>query len=248
MTDKTVSPELSIVIPCYNEELRLPETIEEICSYARTCGESWEVVLVDDGSCDGTAKLLADVDTSPLAKQVIVFPQNRGKGAAVRIGATNARGKLVLLDDADGATPIKEVERLRKAIQNGADVAIGSRAISSQDTVVVGTVHRKIMGRVFNYFVSLIIGPGFADTQCGFKLFTRQAAEKIFPLQQNDGFSFDVEILYLARKLGFKIAEVAINWHDVPRSKVRIVRDSLGMAFDVVKLRVRDLCGGYRLS
>lgn len=240
--------DLSLVIPCYNEEERLPSTISEISRYVSEKQLRWEIIFVDDGSTDGTVAFLQGIDTAPMKKKVLIFPKNRGKGAAVRFGAINAEGNLLLFADADGATPIEEVERLERAIAQGADIAIGSRAVPSSETKVVGTLHRKIMGRIFNFFVSLIIGRGFADTQCGFKLFRSEVAKKLFALQKNEGFSFDVEILFLARKLGFRISELAINWHDVPRSKVRIVRDSLKMGIDVLQLQARYLLGSYDLK
>jgi len=157
----------------------------------------------------------------------------------------NALGALILYDDADGASPIEEFARLEAAMNLGADIAIGSRAIFAADTAVKTIFIRKAMGRVFNLLVNLLLLPQITDTQCGFKLFRRAVARRIFSQQHADGFSFDVEILFLAKRAGFKITEVPINWTNVPGSKVNLIKDSLLMFIDVVRFRLRDLFGGY---
>ena len=176
---------------------------------------------------------------------MLTYPANRGKGYAVRFGMFNARGRYLLFNDADGASPIPEVERLFAAIEDGADVAIGSRAMFSRETDVQTVWYRKFLGRVFNAYVNIIILPGIADTQCGFKMFSRKAAKFIFRRQKAERFSFDVELLYLARKAGYVIAEVPINWTNVAGSKVNLVKDSLAMGWDLTKFRLRDFFGGY---
>jgi dolichyl-phosphate beta-glucosyltransferase len=157
----------------------------------------------------------------------------------------NALGALILYNDADGASPIEELARLEESMNRGADVAIGSRALHSDETAVRTIFIRKAMGRVFNGLVNLLLLPQIADTQCGFKLFRRSVARELFSRQRADGFSFDVEILFLARRLNFVVKEVPINWTNIPGSKVNLVKDSTLMFLDVVRFRLRDLFGGY---
>jgi dolichyl-phosphate beta-glucosyltransferase len=151
----------------------------------------------------------------------------------------------VIYADADGATPFSEIERLITAIKEGADIAIGSRALKTKDTSINTVWYRKVMGRVFNGIVNLVVLPGVSDTQCGFKLFTREAAFKVVNLQKEERFSFDVELLYLARKFGYQIKEVAVNWHNVPGSKVRLVNDSAKMFVDIFRIKCRSALGSY---
>ena len=157
-----------------------------------------------------------------------------------------ATGALRLFTDADGATPIKEVERLRKAIEAGAAVAVASRALQDESRSVATRLHRKLMGTIFNWIVRTLAVKGISDTQCGFKLFTAEAAIAVFSLQRIAGFGFDVEVLYLCSKRGFRITEVPVNWSDVKGSKVRLVRDSLRMFGDILKVRLNDWRGAYR--
>ncbi|GFO61010.1 glycosyl transferase [Geomonas silvestris] len=240
------SPHLSVVIPSYNEELRLPRYLDEVCQYLEGRGCAYEVLVVDDGSQDGTAAVVEKAMSRYRHLQLLRLPENRGKGAAVRAGMLQTTGKLRLFADADGATPIAELERLELAIADGADLAIGSRAIKGKTTRVRGTLHRKIMGTIFNAVVQVLAVPGLQDTQCGFKLFTDTAVRRTFSLQMLDDFGFDVEILYLARKGGLSIAEVPVNWVDIPGTKVDLVRDSLRMLRDILAVRGNDLRCLYR--
>jgi dolichyl-phosphate beta-glucosyltransferase len=170
--------------------------------------------------------------------RLIQLPRNYGKGHAVRLGVLNSRGASILFADADGATPIQEFERLAAALHDGADIAIGSRALASSETKVATSLHRRLFGRVFNKCVNLILLPSIADTQCGFKIFTRKAALFLFRRQRADRFSFDVELLYMAHKANLNIKEVPINWKNVPGSKVNLILDSLSMFRDVFRFRV----------
>jgi len=237
--------DLSVVIPAYNEEHRLPQTLLSILEYFDARKLSYEVIVVDDGSRDSTAKVVRQFSRLSPQVKLLMCPRNRGKGYAVRLGMMNALGALILYDDADGASPIEEFARLEAAMNLGADIAIGSRAIFAADTAVKTIFIRKAMGRVFNLLVNLLLLPQITDTQCGFKLFRRAVARRIFSQQHADGFSFDVEILFLAKRAGFKITEVPINWTNVPGSKVNLIKDSLLMFIDVVRFRLRDLFGGY---
>lgn len=244
--------DLSVIIPAYNEETRLGKSLHSVRNYLEERGLSFEVLVVDDGSTDRTSEIVrafARHFSFRNGKLILLrYENNRGKGYAVRHGIKQARGKLLLLYDSDGATPIHEFERLEPAIQGGADVVIGSRAMSSKNTAVHSVWYRKWMGRLFNGLVNFLILPGIADTQCGFKLFTKQAATQIFSLQTAERFSFDVEILFIARKLGFEISEVPVNWTNIPGSKVNLIGDSISMFRDILKFRYFSLINRYRVS
>lgn len=237
--------DLSVVIPAYNEEMRLPRTLLAAREIFGKRPLRFEILVVDDGSKDGTPNVVHSMSEISPEIRLLTYPANRGKGYAVRFGMLNAMGKRVLFCDADGATPFTELDRLMGALDAGADIAIGSRALYSQQTAVATLWYRRVIGRIFNGIVNVSILPGIADTQCGFKLFSAETIRPIFTRQRMDGFSFDVEILYLARKAGFKIVEVPVNWANVPGSKVHLIKDSLRMLRDVIKVRLRDLFGGY---
>lgn len=239
------SVDISIIIPAFNEESRLPKTLLSVRDYFEARGGSYEVLVVDDGSRDDTSKVVRQFEKLTTNIRLLSYPENHGKGYAVRLGMLSARGRRLLFNDADGSTPIAEIERLERALDAGAHIAIGSRAMFSKDTHIETVWYRKVLGRTFNAFVNMLILPGIADTQCGFKLFVREAAELLFARQRADRFSFDVELLFLARRAGFSIAEVPINWTNVPGSKVNLIRDSLLMFRDILKFRLCDLFGGY---
>lgn len=239
------TPFLSFIIPAYNEEQRLPSYLERVIGFFAGEPYSCEVIVVDDGSSDGTAALVKALMARHSSLRLEMLPRNRGKGFAVKTGMIAAKGQLRVFADADGATPVEEIRRLLEANGNGADIAIGSRAIKSGHCVVKGRLHRKIMGTVFNGLIRALAVRGINDTQCGFKLFTASAAENIFPRQKITGFGFDVEILFLARRLGYMVAEVPVNWADVGGTKVRLVRDSLRMFGEVLRIRLTNITGGY---
>lgn len=214
------APWLSIVIPAYNEEKRILPTLVSIVRYLHARRIPAEVLVVDDGSRDRTAAVVRALGAEHAEVRLISQPANRGKGAAVRTGVLASKGRWVLFDDADGATPIEEVERLLCEAARGASVAIGSRALAAADVRVEKKAARVAAGRLFAFIVNLVAVPGVGDTQCGFKLFERQVADEIFSQQRLERFGFDVEILYLARRAGHRIAEVPVNWTDVGGSKV----------------------------
>jgi dolichyl-phosphate beta-glucosyltransferase len=238
--------ELSVIIPAYNEERRLPAYLGEILAYLEAQPFSSEVIIVDDGSQDGTAEMVERFGAENSKVQLIRLPQNRGKGHAVKTGMLKACGKLRLFADADGATPITELAGLKKAIEAGADAAVASRALHDDSHIVQTKFHRKLIGTIFNFIVRSLTVKGINDTQCGFKLFTRESANAVFPQQQICDFGFDVEILYLCRKKGYRVVEVPVNWSDVPGTKVRLIRDSLRMFKDVIKIRMNDWHGIYQ--
>lgn len=232
-------PYLSIIIPAYNEEKRLPATLASIQDYLASVPWNWELLVVDDGSRDQTTHAAHTAFRSPRCR-IIESPRNQGKGAAIRLGMLQATGKFRLFTDADNSTPIEEVEKLLEVMKrHRAHVAIASRALPGSELEQRQPFHREMMGRAFNLIVRTIALPGIHDTQCGFKMFTAKAAEEIFPRQQMPGFSFDVELLLLARQHGFRIAEVPVRWIDNPDSRVSPVKDSLRVFRDVVRIRWR---------
>lgn len=238
----------SVVIPAYNEELRLPSTLESVCNYLATRDGANEVIVVSDGSTDGTDRVVESAKAKYPFLKLLSYKKNHGKGFALRYGVLNSAGAVVLINDADGSTPIQELARLESEIKNGADVVIGSRALHSAETKVKTVWYRKIIGRTFATLVNILIVSGIADTQCGFKLFTREAADKLFSRQRSEKFSFDVELLFLARKMKMVIAEVPVNWTNTPGSKVNLVRDSLEMFLDIIRFRLMALSGVYEKS
>ena len=237
--------DLSIVIPAYDEEAYLPATVAAARQYLEGCGRTYEILVVDDGSQDRTYTIAKGLAAEDPRIRALANGVNCGKGYTVRAGMRAARGKLKLFMDADGSTAISELPRLEEKIAAGYQVVIGSRALPSAETKIEARWYRVVMGRVFNFLVTVLIVPGLTDTQCGFKLFTREAAERIFALQTAERFSFDVELLLLARVLGFKIAEVPVNWRHMPGSSVHLVRDSLAMFCDLFRFRWYYLIGRY---
>lgn len=228
--------ELSIVIPAYNEQVRLPPTVLETLRWCATRNLEFEIIIVDDGSRDETLALARIFEESDFRVRALACP-HMGKGAAVRMGMLNARGLCVLFMDADRATPLDEIPKLLAAIQDGHDVAIGSRAQRSGEVEVKRSFGRSLVGRTFSFFVNVFALRGIADTQCGFKMFRRDAAAAVFGKQKLDGFAFDVEILLIARRLSLAIAEVSVNWTAQPGSKLNLVSDSVKMLWDICHVR-----------
>jgi len=233
----TMRPDLTVIVPCYNEAERLPVTLPRLVEYLDRRGGSYEILIVDDGSDDATAAV-AERLGGP-AVRVLAYRPNRGKGYAIRYGAAHARGALVLFSDADLSTPIEEVERLQAVLETGYDVAIGSRALAQSRLERRQPWWRERLGRLFNGVVRLLGLRRYHDTQCGFKLFTRAAARAIFPNLAIDRWTFDVEALLVAEKLGLRVAEVPVTWIDSPDSRVHVLRDSVRTVVDLIRIRVR---------
>jgi len=233
------SPRWSVVIPAYNEADRLPRYLQDVVAHFDGRGERYEVLVVDDGSRDATADRVRELAAVYPAIALVCTPNNRGKGHAVRTGMRAARGAWRLMADADGATPIVEVKRLEAAVQAGADIAVGSRALADPSVAVLARPHRRLAGVLF-HVVSRAVGVvGVIDTQCGFKLFRGPVADDVFAAVTTDGFGFDVEMLLVARRRGYRIAEVAVNWTDQPGSKVSVLTDGPRMLAQVVAARIR---------
>src|SRR5579859_5715509 len=240
------SPELSVVIPAFNEELRLPATLERIAAYLKDSRRDVEVLVVDDGSKDRTAAVAESFRSKIPTLRVVPNGVNRGKGYSVRHGVQEARGRIVLFTDADLSAPIEEADKLVDALQHF-DVAIGSRAVNRSLITVHESPFREFAGIIFNRIVRVILRLPFVDTQCGFKAFQREKCKVIFEQQTIERFGFDPELLYLARHHELRIAEVAVRWSHSPATKVNMLRDSVQMFLDVVIIRWNSLRGRYRV-
>jgi glycosyltransferase involved in cell wall biosynthesis len=238
---------ISIVIPAYNEEKRLPVTLERVnCYLARGGWEFSEVLVVDDGSRDGTAAIAEDFATRKPSIRVLRNPGNRGKGYSVRHGMLEAKGEWTLFTDADLSSPLEELDKLWSAVrETGAQVAIGSRALDRSLIGIHQPVLRESAGKLFNLAVRVITGLPFWDTQCGFKLFETGVAREIFRRQQLERFGFDVEVLFIARKLGYRVTEVPVRWNDVAGTKVGTL-SGLSAFLDPLRVRINQLKGKYR--
>jgi dolichyl-phosphate beta-glucosyltransferase len=243
----SVPPELSIVIPSFNEELRLPVTLADISAYIRTSKRETEVIVVDDGSTDRTADVANSFRGQIHRLRVVANKKNRGKGYSVRLGMLEARGSIVLFTDADLSAPIGETDKLLAALADH-DVAIGSRALNRSLISVHQSVFREYAGIVFNLIVRAILRLPFVDTQCGFKAFRRERCRVIFQQQRIERFGFDPELLYLARHHGLSAAEIPVRWAHSPATKVSMWRDSIQMFLDVFIIRWNALTGRYPRS
>jgi dolichyl-phosphate beta-glucosyltransferase len=243
-----VEPELSIVIPAFNEEKRLGRTLTRIRDYFDThpAGPGGiEIIVVDDGSTDATARLVEECAGQVPSLRLISNGENRGKGYSVRHGMLEARGRIALFTDADLSSPIEESEKLLTAIRAGNDIAIGSRALDRSLIAVHQSRFRETAGVIFNGLVRLFTGLPFEDTQCGFKAFVREQSRIIFEQQRTERFGFDPEILFLARRHGLRSVEVPVQWAHDPATKVHVLRDSLLMFADLIYIRWNALAGHY---
>jgi dolichyl-phosphate beta-glucosyltransferase len=238
---------ISIVIPAYNEQARLPETLRRVERYLQESGWDFhEILVVDDGSTDLTADAAMSFASSNPNVRVLRNSENRGKGFSVRHGMLEARGEWRLFSDADLSTPIEELEKLWRAVAQGKDqVAIGSRAINPSLIGIHQPGYRETLGRIFNLVMRIATGLAIADTQCGFKLFHRNVAEEVFPRQKQERFGFDAEVLYIAARRGYSIAEIPVRWNHVEGSKVGMLT-GLHAFVELLGIRLNSLRGRYR--
>lgn len=238
-------PAYSIVIPAYNESARLGATLEKVAAYIAQNNLDAEVLVVNDGSRDNTAEIIRNFAACNPAIRLLENPGNRGKGYSVRNGMLNARGRILLFSDADLSSPIEEFSKLLEALNDGADIVIGSRWVNPKLQTQRQPLHRQLFGRVFNLLLRTTLGLQFHDTQCGFKAFKRRAAEAVFPQQRIERWGFDPEILFLARKMGFVVREVPVVWGHSGGARINPVLDGARMFGEMLRVRWYDVSGKY---
>jgi len=231
------SIELSVVVPAYNEEARLEPGLRQALDYLARRGAPYELLVVDDGSRDGTSRVAATFAGEGV--RVLRHERNRGKGAAVRTGLLASRGRKVLVSDADFSTPIEEVEKLERFLQDGTPLVIGSRGLADSQVRQRQPFYREMMGKTFNRLIRLFGVRGIRDTQCGFKLARGDEGRRLAAELKIDGFAYDVELIWLARRRGYRVAEVGVIWVNSPDSRVDPIRSSFSMFRDVITMRLR---------
>ena len=238
----------SIIIPAYNESVRIIPTLDRVLAYIQQQGWEAEIVVVNDGSRDDTAELVRDYARGSAGVRLVENPGNRGKGYSVRNGILHARGAVVLFTDADLSSPIEEASKLVDSIHQGNDVAIGSRWLRADLQTTRQPLYRQILGRAFNLALKVVLGLSFKDTQCGFKALKQQAARDIFGRQIIRRWGFDPEILFLARQLGYKTEEIPVAWAHDERSKINPIKDGMNMLLDLFRIRWNSISGKYDCS
>jgi len=241
----TEYPNYSIVIPAYNESARIPAALQQVVACVRERAWHAEVIVVNDGSTDRTAEVVRDFARTSPEVRLVENPGNRGKGYSVRAGMLQALGEIVMFTDADLSSPIEEAERLFDAIAAGADIAIGSRWLEKNRQTQRQPLYRQFFGRCFNAVTRLVMGLPFADTQCGFKAFTRHAAQTVFQLQTIERWGFDPEILFIALKRGFRVVEVPVSWGHDERTRMSYIKDGAQMLEEIATIRWNALRGHY---
>lgn len=235
----------SIVIPAFNESARILATLQSVVACVRAQGWNAEIIVVNDGSTDGTAAIVREFQKQAPEVRLMENPGNRGKGYSVRAGMLAARAGIVMFTDSDLSSPIEEAERLFAAIAGGADIAIGSRWLESSRQTHRQPLYRQFFGRCFNAVTRLVMGLHFADTQCGFKAFTRDAAQTVFQLQTIERWGFDPEILFIALKRGYRVVEVPVSWAHDARTRMSYLRDGIKMLEEIAIIRWNALTGHY---
>ena len=235
----------SIILPAYNESARIAATLEKILAHGTQRGWNLEVIVVDDGSIDGTAELVRGYASKHSALRLLENPGNRGKGYSVRNGMLHAKGDILLFSDADLSSPIEEADKLFAAMAQGAEIAIGSRWVDPRLQIRRQPLHRRLFGRIFNVALRIILGLQFKDTQCGFKAFTRRSAQTIFPLQKIERWGFDPEVLFLAKQFGFAVREVPVAWSHREGTRINPLRDGIRMFGELLRVRWYAFKGNY---
>lgn len=236
---------ISIILPVFNEEKRLKQGLEKALAYLSSQPYPFEVIVVNDGSTDTTSKTLQNFTNQPNFK-ILNHEHNRGKGAAIRTGVAAAEGDFILFSDIDLSVPIETLASFLQKGESGYDIVIGSRRVAGAKTLTHQVSWRELMGHTFTKLSNLILGTSFADFTCGFKLFTKEAAKKIFSRQKIRNWAFDSEVLFLAKKFGFNVTQVPVEWSDVAGSKVRLPRDIIVSFLGLLKIKWYDLTGQYR--
>jgi glycosyltransferase involved in cell wall biosynthesis len=235
----------SFIIPAYNESSRIRPTLDEVLRYSQERSWEVEILVVDDGSRDDTVQIVREYGKAHPQILLVENPGNRGKGYSVRNGMLHARGDICLFTDADLSSPIGEAQKLFDAIAGGADIAIGSRWLRSDLQTERQPLYRQAFGRIFNIVLRLFLGLNFADTQCGFKAFRRDAAQRIFPMQKIERWGFDPEILFLARRMGLTVNEVPVVWAHSEGTRLHPFRDGFRMFLEVLRIRWNSITGAY---
>jgi dolichyl-phosphate beta-glucosyltransferase len=235
----------SIILPAFNESARIGPSLEKALAFVRKQQWDVEIVVVNDGSRDNTAAIVKEFMVNAPELQLLENPGNRGKGYSVRNGMLNAHGEILLFSDADFSSPIQESLKLIAALEQGADVAFGSRWLLAETQTKRQSLLRQFVGRAYNVLLRLMLGLPYKDTQCGFKACTRHAAEVIFTRQQIEGWGFDPELLFIARKFGLKMTEVPVEWANDDRSKINPITDGLKMFWELLSIRVRSFANRY---
>jgi len=243
--NRSAGPKYSIVIPAFNESARLPATLRSVLDCVHARGWDAEIIVVDDGSTDATAEVARAVAATAPEVRLLENPGNRGKGYSVRAGMLDARGQVALFTDADLSAPIVEAEGLFAAIAQGAQIAIGSRWLDSSCQTQRQPLYRQFFGRCFNAVTRAVMRLPFADTQCGLKAFTREAAQTVFRLQTIERWGFDPEILFIALKRGFRVVEVPVSWAHDERTRISYLRDGFKMLQEIAQIRWNALLGRY---
>ena len=238
-------PLISIVIPAYNESARIGRALTEVLRCVHERNWHAEILVVNDGSTDSTAAVVDQLAKVHPEVRLLNNPQNRGKGFSVRHGVLQAVGEIVMFTDADLSAPMEEAERLFRALEEGADIAIGSRWLERNRQTLKQPLYRQFFGRCFNAITRLVMGLPFADTQCGFKAFRRPVAQTIFQLQRIERWGFDPELLFIALKRGFKVKEVPVTWGHDERSRLSYLKDGLKMLEEIAYIRWEAFAGAY---
>ena len=236
---------ISVIIPAYNEGKYIEKAVREISNYLWKTFGSFEIIAVDDGSTDETLSILRNLSSKVSGLKVLYNGKNMGKGYSAKSGVLSASGKYIMFTDTDLSVPIDEIGKFVKKIDEGADVVIGSRAIKGANIIKGQNIVRKNMGRTFNLLIRMLLFSGIRDTQCGFKVFKNSVAKRIFNISRINGFSFDAEILYIAKKLGYKVEEMPVKWVNRPDSRVSMIRSSTRMFFDIFAIRRNNMKGFY---
>ncbi len=241
------NPDISVVIPAYNESHRLPKTIRAVQEHLVSQNLSYEILVVDDGSEDNTTQTVQNLQNQITGLSVITNERNSGKGFSVRRGMLAAEGHLVLMMDADLSAPMDELDKLIPLVRDGhCDIAIGSRALKTSQIEKHQPIYREPLGYIYNDIIQILLFKGIEDTQCGFKLFRRQVVEDVFNRATRvNGFAFDVEVLFVARKLGYRIAEIPIRWCNDPETRVKIIKHGFQMLKDLFRIRINAWKGYY---